>query len=184
MIFSIRRCIIYIAHWLTFGCGPSSKFWDALQRIDMATAAARVGELLGDLSQARKRPAEPSFERSPAKRRSGVKAISSLDFAAFQVTKQWNFELLQLLCRPAWPPSAPTCGVGLTVRMARVKCLSRHCSWLGGAGWLWRGRSGLYNVLLAGESDSGVHGGAFDNSCCFVLKPIVTPPALLCIIWQ
>lgn len=124
----------------------------------MATAAARVGELLGDLSQARKRPAEPSFERSPAKRRSGVKAISSLDFAAFQVTKQWNFELLQLLCRPAWPPSAPTCGVGLTVRMARVKCLSRHCSWLGGAGRLWRGRRGLYNVLLAGESDSGVHG--------------------------
>ena len=54
----------------------------------MATAAARVGELLGDLSQARKRPAEPSFEGSPAKRRSGVKAVSSLDFAAFQVTKQ------------------------------------------------------------------------------------------------
>jgi len=50
----------------------------------MATAAARVGELLGDLSQARKRPAEPSFETSPAKRRSGVKAVSSLDFVAFQ----------------------------------------------------------------------------------------------------
>ena len=62
----------------------------------MATAAARVGELLGDLSQARKRPAEPSLEASPAKRRSGVKSVSSLDYAAFQVTKQWNSELLQL----------------------------------------------------------------------------------------
>jgi len=54
----------------------------------MASAAARVGELLGDLSasigQARKRPAEPSLEASPAKRRSGVKAVSSLDYAAFQ----------------------------------------------------------------------------------------------------
>ena len=66
----------------------------------MASAAARVGELLGDLSasigQARKRPAEPSLEASPAKRRSGVKSVSSLDYAAFQVTKQWNSELLQL----------------------------------------------------------------------------------------
>jgi len=60
----------------------------------MATAAARVGELLGDLSQARKRPAEPSFETSPAKRRSGVKAVSSLDFVAFQVIKQWDSEVL------------------------------------------------------------------------------------------
>ena len=68
----------------------------------MATAAARVGDLLGDLSastsQARKRPAEPSFEASPAKRRSGVnKAVSSLDFAAFQVTKQWNSELITVV---------------------------------------------------------------------------------------
>ena len=83
------------------GGGHSSKFWDALQSIAMATAAARVGDLLGDLSAstspARKRPAEPSFVASPAKRRSGVsKAVSSLDFEAFQVTKQWNFELMQL----------------------------------------------------------------------------------------
>ena len=61
----------------------------------MATAAARVGDLLGDLSAstspARKRSAEPSFEASLAKRRSGVsKAVSSLDFEAFQVLIQSN----------------------------------------------------------------------------------------------
>ena len=55
----------------------------------MANAAAQIGELLEDLSastgQTRKRPAETSFEAPPAKRRSGLKAVSSLDFAAFQV---------------------------------------------------------------------------------------------------
>ena len=60
----------------------------------MATAAARVDELLGDLSAtispARKRTAEPSFDSSPVKRRSGVKAVSSLDFAAFQVLLQFS----------------------------------------------------------------------------------------------
>ena len=60
----------------------------------MATAAARLDELLGDLSAtispARKRTAESSFVSSPVKRRSGVKAVSSLDFAAFQVLLQFS----------------------------------------------------------------------------------------------
>ena len=120
----------------------------------MASAAARVGELLGDLSasigQARKRPAEPSFETSPAKRRSGVKAVSSLDYAAFQVSKQQNLELLQLLYRPAWPPSAPTCGVDLTVRIVMERCPSPPCSWLVVVGRLCRERRGLCNVPPAG----------------------------------
>ena len=54
------------------------------------TAAERVVEILGDpnlsLSPARKRPAESNIDVSPAaKRRSGGKVVSSLDFAAFQV---------------------------------------------------------------------------------------------------
>ena len=120
----------------------------------MASAAARVGELLGDLSasigQARKRPAEPSFETSPAKRRSGVKAVSSLDYAAFQVSKQQNLELLQLLYRPAWPPSAPTCGVDQTVRILMEKCPSPPWPWLVVVGLLCRERRESSNVLLAG----------------------------------
>ena len=120
----------------------------------MATAAARVGDLLGDLSastsQARKRPAEPSLEASPAKRRSGVKAVSSLDYAAFQVSKQRNLELLQLLYRPAWPPSAPTCGVDLTVRIVMEKCHSPPYNWLAEVGLLCRERRESSNVLPAG----------------------------------
>jgi len=53
------------------------------------TAAERVVEILGDpnlsLSPARKRPAESNIDISPAaKRRSGGRVVSSLDFAAFQ----------------------------------------------------------------------------------------------------
>ena len=54
------------------------------------TAAERVVEILGDpnlsLSPARKRPAESNIDISPAaKRRSGGRVVSSLDYAAFQV---------------------------------------------------------------------------------------------------
>ena len=54
------------------------------------TAAERVVEILGDpnlsMSPARKRPAESNIDVSPAaKRRSGGRVVSSLDFAAFQV---------------------------------------------------------------------------------------------------